>query len=87
MNVSTLRNWGGAVAISLPKKLLSALGIGAGTEVEVNIKDGAIVLSPVRARFTLAQLEKEQNRLERSLGRRLGERDWLDAPARGRELL
>ena len=34
MNVSTLRNWGGAVAVSLPKKLLAALGLGAGAEVQ-----------------------------------------------------
>lgn len=87
MNVSTLRNWGGAVAVSLPKKLLAVLGIGAGAEVQVKIKDGAIVLSPVRARRTLAQLEKEQRRLERSLGRPLGDQEWLGSPARGRELL
>ena len=87
MNVSTLRNWGGAVAVSLPKKLLAMLGIGAGAEVEVKIKDGAIVLAPVRSRHTLAQLEKEQRNLERSLGRPLADKDWLDSPARGRESL
>lgn len=87
MNVSTLRNWGGAVAVSLPKKLLALLGIGAGTEVEVNLKDGAIVLSPLRARRTLGRLEREQRRLERSLGRPLGDQEWLGSSARGRELL
>jgi len=87
MNVSTLRNWGGAVAVSLPKKLLAMLGLGAGAEVEVKIKEGAIVLSPVRTRRTLAQLEKEQRRLEKLLGRPLANRDWLESPARGRELL
>jgi antitoxin ChpS len=87
MNVSTLRNWGGAVAVSLPKKLLAMLGLGAGAAVQVKVKDGAIVLSPVRARRTLAQLEKEQRRLEKSLGRTLAERDWVESPARGRELL
>lgn len=87
MNVSTLRAWGGAVAVSLPKKLLAMLGIGAGTEVQVKIRAGAIVLSPVRARYTLARLEKEQRRLERSLGRQLARKDWLESRARGRELL
>ena len=71
----------------MPKKLLAMLGLEAGAEVEVKLKDGAIVLFPVRRRHTLAQLEKEQRRLERSLGRPLGERDWLGSPARGRELL
>ena len=87
MNVSTLRNWGGAISVSLPKKLLAMLGLEAGAEVEVKVKDGAIVLSPARRRHTLAQLEKEQRRLEQSLGGRLAERDWVESPARGRELL
>jgi antitoxin component of MazEF toxin-antitoxin module len=87
MNVSTLRNWGGAIAVSLPKKLLALLGLQAGSEVEVQIKDGSIVLSPARSRHTLAQLEKEQRALERSLGRPLGDKAWLESPARGRELL
>ena len=87
MNVSTLRNWGGAVAVSLPKKLLAVLGLGAGAEVEVKIKDGAIVLAPVRSRHTVAQLEKEQRNLERSIGRPLADKDWVNSPARGRESL
>ena len=85
MNVSTLRNWGGAIAVSLPKKLLAALGLGAGAEVEVRIKEGTLVLSPVRSRHTLAQLEKEQLDLERSLDKPLIAKDWLQSPPRGRE--
>lgn len=87
MNVLTLRNWGGAVAVSLPKKLLAMLGLQAGSEVEVQIKDGSIVLSPARTRPTLARLEKEQRALERSLGRPLGDKAWLNSPPQGRELL
>lgn len=77
----------GAVVVSLPKKLLATLGIGPGAEVEVNRKHGAIVLSPVRARRTLAQLEKERRPLERLLGRPLGDQGWLESPARGRNLV
>jgi len=87
MNVSTLRNWGGAVAVSLPKKVLAMMGLGAGAEVEVAVKNGAIVLSPVRRRHTLAQLEREQQRLEKSLEHPLGDREWLESAACGRELL
>jgi len=87
MNIATLRSWGGAVAVSLPKKILAMLGLQAGSEVVVKLERGNIVLSPTRNRFTLGQLEKEQRRLERSLGRRLVDRGWLETPARGRELL
>jgi antitoxin component of MazEF toxin-antitoxin module len=87
MNIATLRSWGGAVAVSLPKKILAMLGLRAGSEVVVKLERGSIVLSPTRNRFTLGQLEKEQRRLERSLGRRLADRGWLETSARGRELL
>ena len=71
----------------LPKKLLAALGLGAGAEVEVKIKDGSLVLSPVRGRHTLAQLEKEQRSLERSLRGSPADKEWLDSAPRGREQL
>lgn len=87
MTTSTLRNWGGAIAVSLPKKVLAALGLQAGSPVAVRIRDGSIVLSPAAARFKLAQLEKEQRELERSRRRRLKDKRWLNAPARGREQL
>ena len=87
MNVATLRNWGGAVAVSLPKKLLAAVGLGAGAAVEVKIEDGSLVLSPVRGRHALARLEKEQRALERALGGALADRDWTDSAPRGRERL
>lgn len=87
MNVSTLRNWGGAVAVSLPKKVLAVLGLAAGAEVEVKIKGGAIVLCPIRSRHTLAHLEKEQRSLERSLGEPFSGKDWVNSTARGRESL
>jgi hypothetical protein len=58
----------------------------AGTKVEVKVKDGALVLIPVRICPTHEQLEREQRRLERTLGNRLGDSEWLKSPPRGREL-
>ena len=87
MTTLTLRNWGGAVAVSLPKKVLATLGLQAGSAVAVRIKDGSVVLSPAQPRFTLAQLEKEQRGIERSRRRRLKDKGWLNTPARGREQL
>lgn len=87
MNIATLRNWGGAVAVSLPKKVLVMLGLRAGSEVEVKVEDGKIVLSPARPRLSLAQLEKEQRALERKLGGRLAEIDWVADGPQGREEL
>lgn len=87
MTTSTLRNWGGAIAVSLPKKILGLLGLKAGSEVEVKVEDGKIVLLPARPRFSLEQLEKEQKQLERKLGGSLIDREWLEDAPRGREIL
>lgn len=87
MPTATLRKWGGAVAVSLPKKLIATLGLEAGSEVEVKIEGNSIVLAPASRRHTLAQLEKEQRRLDRAAGRELSEPDWLLGAARGREQL
>mgnify|MGYP001619759332 CR=1 FL=1 len=91
MTVATLRKWGGAVALSLPKKVLAALGLAAGAKVDVRIEEGRIVLAPAAGQYSLRQLEKEQRAVERARGRapldRDGDRDWLDSPARGRARL
>lgn len=87
MNTSTLRNWGGAVAVSLPKKVLAVLGLRAGSQVEVKVEDGMIILSPTQRRRTLLQLEKEQRALERKLGSKTTDADWVSEGAKGREAL
>ena len=73
--------------MSLPKKVLALLGLDAGAEVEVTARDGKIILSPARPTYTLKQLVKEQQQLERKLGRGLVDREWLDDAPRGKELL
>jgi antitoxin ChpS len=87
MTIATLRKWGGAIAVSLPKKLIETLGLQAGSAVEVTIKREAIVLAPARRRYTLAQLEKEQRKLERTTPRPAADKEWLEDAARGREKL
>jgi len=50
------------------------------------VKDGKIVLTPTLSRFTLEQLLKEQNDLERKWGRQV-DKGWLDETPRGKESL
>jgi antitoxin ChpS len=86
MSSVTLRKWGGAVAVSLPKKVLALLELDAGSQVEVKAEQGKIVLSPARPKFSLAQLLREQARYERKRARP-SERAWVDSAPRGKELL
>jgi antitoxin component of MazEF toxin-antitoxin module len=87
MAIATLRRWGGAVAVSLPKKILSMLDLKAGAKVDVKINAGSIVLSPKHHSYTLNQLIQEQKVLERHKGGPLVEREWAEDIKRGRELL
>ena len=87
MTNSTLRNWGGAIAVSLPKKILGLLGMKAGSEVEVKVEGSKIVLVRARPRRSLRQLEREQRALERKLGGALGDPHWSQDGPQGRESL
>lgn len=87
MSTSTLRNWGGAVAVSLPKKILSLVGLQAGAKVDIAVEDGKVILTPGKPRHALDQLLKEQAQLERKTGKRITDQEFLaDRPA-GREVL
>ena len=81
MLTSTLRNWGGSVALPIPKKVLALAKLAAGREVEITVESGNIVISPVR-RHAFAELLAEHRKLKLP-------RDgaWLDATPVGGELL
>ena len=64
MMTATLRNWGGSVALPIPKTLLSLAHLEAGNEVTLDVRDGLIVIAPSRAKFTLQQLMQEHKALK-----------------------
>lgn len=81
MLTSILRNWGGSVALPIPKKILALAKLGAGHEVQIAVEAGNIVISPVR-RYSFDELMAEHRKL------RLPRDDaWLDAGRVGGELL
>jgi antitoxin ChpS len=55
-----LRKIGGSVTAAIPPHVLEALALGAGSEVEVTVHDGCMVLTPAkRVRPTLAEMLAE----------------------------
>lgn len=81
MLTSTLRNWGGSVALPIPKKVLALAKLSAGREVEITVESGNIVISPAR-RYAFAELLKEHRKLK------LPRDDaWLDSAPVGGEML
>ena len=51
-----LRKWDNGVGLRLPKSLLAEYGLSAGTEIDVCVENGGLVIRAVRHRTTLDEL-------------------------------
>jgi len=82
---TNLRKVGGSVMLAVPPALLEVLDLKPGTAVGIAIEGGRLVVEPTpRPRYTLEELLAASN-----FGEALSseDRDWLDTPARGKEIL
>ena len=83
MYSATLRRVGGSVMIALPPALLAVAEMDIDSEVAMTVEGGRIIIEPEKKRrYTLAELldQCDWNAPE-------ADREWVDAPAVGRELL
>ena len=46
--VTKIQKWGNSLAVRLPKAFAGQAGIGNGSDVNISVEDGKIVLSPIR---------------------------------------
>jgi antitoxin ChpS len=85
MHITNLRKVGGSVMLAVPPALLDLLQLKAGTPVGVAIDGGRLVVeaSP-RPRYTMAELLAAS---DYSGDLSPEDREWLDAPAVGKEIL
>ena len=85
MHITNLRKVGGSVMLAVPPVLLDLLHLKAGASVGVAV-DGErlVVAASPRLRYTMAELLAAS---DYSDGVTAEEREWLDAPAVGKELL
>jgi antitoxin ChpS len=82
---TTLRKVGGSVMLTVPKAILDTLNLKAGAEVSVDIQDGRLFVEPKpRPRYTLEELLAAS---DYSKPQSAQEREWIDAPRVGRELI
>ena len=81
MLTSTLRVWGGSVALPIPRKILAIAKLAAGREVEITVEGEKIVISPVAAK-SFSELLAEHRKLD------LPRDDaWIDSAPAGEERL
>lgn len=64
--ITTVQKWGNSQGLRLTKQALSEAGIGVGDEVEVSVRDGAIVVAPVKRVRGKHDLRELVSRIPRS---------------------
>lgn len=83
MHTTILRKVGGSVMLAVPPAILDMLGLNAGAKVGLAVDSGRLVVEPrARPRCTMAELLAAS---DYSLAQPPEEREWIDAPAVGRE--
>jgi len=85
MHTTNLRKVGGSVMLAVPPALLDVLRLTAGSKVGLAVDNGCLIVEPrPRRRYTLAELLAAS---DYSQPQPPEEREWVDAPAAGREPL
>ena len=85
MHTTNLRKVGGSIMLAVPPALLDVLNLGAGSKVGLVVDNGRLVVErAARPRYTLDELLAK---CDASAEISLEDREWLDAPRVGGELL
>lgn len=85
MHTTNLRKVGGSVMLAVPPALLDILNLQAGDKVSLAISKGLLVVNPEpQPSYTMAELLAIS---DYSQPQPPEEREWVDAPTVGRELI
>ena len=85
VHTTKLRRVGGSIMLAVPPPVLDLLQLRTGDEVGLDIERGRLIVAPrPRPRYTLEELLARCHPGSRR-GRK--DREWLEAPPVGRELL
>ncbi len=84
MSDTKIQKWGNSMALRIPAVTMRAWGIEEGQSVALKVEGGTLVARPAQKRYTLAELLAQCDFSKPMSG---NEREWIDAQAKGRELL
>ncbi len=85
MHTTNLRKVGGSIMLAVPRALLDVLHLTAGSKVGLAVDNGRLLVEPrPRPRYSLAELLAAS---DYSQPQPPEDREWVDAPAAGREPL
>jgi antitoxin ChpS len=87
MHTTSLRRVGGSVMLAIPSAILDLLHLQVGATVGVDVADGRLVVCPKpHPHYTLDELLAEAEAAG-TYPLPEEEREWIDAPAVGKELI
>ncbi len=81
----TLRRVGGSTMLALPKTVLDILDVSANAQVDLSIEGDTVVIAKHKPRRL--SLEERLAMCDFSVPMTDEEREWLDAPAVGKEII
>jgi len=85
MHTTNLRQVGGSVMLAVPPALLDVLQLTAGAKVGLTVDNNRLIIEPAaRPRYTMAELLAASDYSEPQPAK---EREWVDSPAVGGELI
>lgn len=85
MYTANLRKVGESVMLAVPPSLLDSLRLQVGSTVEIAVDNNRLVIRPqLRPRYTLDELLAAS---DYSQAPSAEEREWIDSPAVGHELI
>jgi len=85
MATVALRALGGSVVLSLPRQILSMLHLGVGSQVEVNVEAGRLIVEPkVKPKYILSELLAKCT--EENMMLNTDDQEWLNTKPVGKEV-
>ncbi len=72
--VTKVQNWGNSQGLRIPKRILEDARVSVGDEVDVTVKDGVIVIAPLRRVRGRRNLQALVSRIPKNY--KAGEIDW-----------
>ena len=77
---SRISKWGNSLAMRLPRALAEEAGLSDGSDVEITLQDGRIMIAPVGPEYQLDELVEgitsENRPTETDWGRPVGDEVW-----------
>jgi antitoxin MazE len=77
---TSIAKWGNSLALRLPRHVVEGAKLKEGVSVEVEVREGTLVVTPVRKKFNLAELlagvTPKNSHSETDWGEPQGEEAW-----------